>query len=196
MTVTTDRADSGEIPRIDDLGTEPTEDLRHHMHRRDTTGEATENLGRYLRDAPSFEAIPRRIIDLDDTVTYMPATIGVVDQGAWERVGAADTAVHTILDSLAGARAGLDGELEGPQKPVPAPTPPPGPKLRRSVPVAAMVDREPPGWRRRAFHKGKRRKPEPRRVSPWVALAFVVGAGLAMWAGVYLAAQAVLTVVR
>ena len=68
--------DTGEIPMIDTLGTEATRDLREH--RRDTTGEHTRNLAEYVINAPSFDAIPRKVFDLDDTVTYMPQTIGIV----------------------------------------------------------------------------------------------------------------------
>lgn len=153
--------------------------------RRDT-GEPTQRIDPRLIHAPSFDAIPRKVFDIDDTVIYMPETIGVVDQAAaqpiapLERVaGAEDTAVHSILDSLAGARAGIDGELEGPQKP-----PPPLPK-----PKAYVV----PGKYRYA---GRHRQDADRRLSPWWGLVIAVGFGLAMWAGAYLAGQAVLAVIR
>ena len=88
MTDLIDRADSGDIHRFDDLGEGPTEDLRHHMNRRDT-GEPTQRIDPRLIQAPTFEAIPRRTIELDDTVIYRGSrVIGV-------------------------------GDLEGPQKPPP-----------------------------------------------------------------------------
>jgi len=161
----------------------------------DAPGEATQNLNPYLIPTNPWPVVIRR--EVEDTEIVIAETIAVVDLpltasadlaaaqpvAPWERVvGPEDTAVHSILDSLA-----------GPQKP---PPPLPKPKLSRSVPVAAMVDREPPGWPQRAAYKGRRRKPEERRVSPWVALAAVLVVGLAMWAGLYLAAHAVLAVVR
>lgn len=188
----TDVIDSGDIPRIDDLGTEPTTDLRHYATRRDTTDEHTQNIGPYAEFShPIRRPAAGQIVDIDETVIYLPQSIGVVDTSAFERVAdPAETAVHTILDSLAGARAGLDGcvDLEGPQKP---PPPLPKPKLRRSVPVAAMVDRQPPGVFKRVRHKGKRRKPETRRVSPWWGVAIAVGFGLAVYAGLLVAVLAV-----
>lgn len=166
MTQTLNPNDSGEIARYDSLGDEPTTDLRAHL-RRDTTGEATENLGRYLVDNPSFEAIPRRVFDIDDTVTYMPATIGIVDQAPLERV-ADETEVHTILDSLAGVRAGIDGELAGPQKP-----PPPLPKPPR--PAA-------PGKQYRYVGRHRLvREEHPGRGLLWLALAAAIAVAIVWW---------------
>ena len=137
-----DPNDTGEIPRL--VG---------ETRIRIDTGEATQNLAEYARVMPPMAAIPRRVFDLDDTVIYMPETIGVVglddkpypkppyplppnpkyDLAAaqpvapWERV--VDTGRLTILGSLTAAP---DGELRpaapGPF-PVPLPpTPPPAPQ--------------------------------------------------------------------
>ena len=147
--------DTGDIP----LGIgERTRDLSTHL-RRDTTGEATENLGKYLINAPSFEAIPRRTIDLDDTVTYMPATIGMAERVVDE------TAVHTILDSLAGVRVGLDGELSTPPT-----TPPPLPKPPRPAVPGRYVGR----------HRAVREE-HPVRGLVWFVLLAIVVTAFGMW---------------
>jgi len=58
-----DPNDSGEISR-------PVGEKLTVILRRDTTGETTQNLGQYFRPDVPFDAIPRRIVDLDDTVTF------------------------------------------------------------------------------------------------------------------------------
>ncbi len=120
MTITTtDSADSGEVTRL-------AAEERTVIMRTDP-GEATQNLGRYHVDAPSFEAIPRKVFDLDDTVTYMPETIGLAAAqpiAPWDRVLDPETQHLTLLDSM----AGIDGELR-PAAPGPRPGPlPPDPK--------------------------------------------------------------------
>lgn len=191
--LTRDPNDSDEFP----LG---IAEQRTVILRRDTTGEKTENLGQYFRaDAPFMTTVRAAAGDrIGPEVPNLLPTIGILpDLGSdqptlvyGERVIDIEGAVvHGIRVSLAGATSTLDGELEGPQKP---PPPLPKPKLRRSVPVAAMVDRDPPGWRKRAFHRGKRRKAEVRRVSPWLMVAGVVAFGVAVYVGVLVAVWAVL----
>jgi len=170
--------DSGEVARL------PGETARliTAAERNRLLGEQTENLGQYFRPDAPFGYL-RKTIELDDTVFFhIPETIGIVPD-------LTQTDQLTILGSLADAYVGLDGELEGPQSP---PPPPPKPKLRRSVPLAAMVDREPPGTWGRMRHRGKRRR--ARRVSPWLMLAAVVVFGVAVYAGAYVAGQIVLAV--
>lgn len=147
--LTRDPNDSDEFPL--GIGEQRTVILRRD------TGEKTQLIDPRLIKAPSFDAIPRKVIEIDDTVTFrIPETIGCVDLegpqpkpkpiprpsvppkydmadaqpiAPWERVaGADDTQVHSILDSLAGVRADVDGELTGPQiPPTPDPVPPPPP---------------------------------------------------------------------
>lgn len=115
--LTRDPNDSDEFPL--GIGEERTVILRRD------TGEATQRINPRIIDAPSFDAIPRRIVDIDDTVIYMPETIGCVDlegpqpkptkplppQPKPQYAGADETQVHTILDSLDGGHAELDGWL-------------------------------------------------------------------------------------
>jgi hypothetical protein len=81
-------------------------------------GEPTQRIDPRLISAPSFDAVPRKVYDLDDTVVYLPQTIGVVPDT--ERL------------SLLGSVAGVDGELRpaapGPKPGPLPPTPPPAPK--------------------------------------------------------------------
>lgn len=155
--------DSGEVARL--VG--ETARLITPAERERLIGERTENLGQYARPDAPFGYL-RKTVDLDDTVIYrLPETIGVVD-----------TAELSIVDSLAGARAGLDGcvDLEGPQSP-PPPLPPVPPAPRPST--AARM-------RYRGAHH------HPRRLSPWVGLAVAVGFGLAVYAGLIAAALVVI----
>jgi hypothetical protein len=69
MTDLIDRADSGDIHR-------PIGEDRIFIHRRDTTGEDTQNLGKYFRPDAPFGYL-RKTINIDDTVVYMPETIGL-----------------------------------------------------------------------------------------------------------------------
>ena len=156
--------DTGEIPTFDTLGTEATRDLREH--RRDTTGEHTRNLAEYVINAPSFDAIPRKVFDLDDTVTYMPQTIGIVGLddkphpkpptlpkppkvADWERL--VDTEGRLEL----GATATVDGEMVPLPRPIPptVPVPPAPPKPsyrgRHRLTVAGRWRRLP--WQARGF---------------------------------------------
>jgi hypothetical protein len=138
-TFTTDRADSGEIPR-------PVGETRRSID----VGEATQNLGEYLQTSPSFDAIPRKVIDLDDTVIFRGSRViglGDLDDkphpkppplpkppkdmadaqpvAPWERVAATERL------SLLGSVAGLDGDLRPAVPPKPAP-PKPKPAPRSS----------------------------------------------------------------
>jgi hypothetical protein len=110
------------------------------------TGEKTQNLGRYAIHASVVGAIPRKVIDIDDTVTFhIPPTIGVVPDLAdaqpvapWERV--ADTQRLTILAAL--------GDFTGPQiPPTPDPVPPPPPP----TPARGYVGRHRDPWDRVAI---------------------------------------------
>jgi hypothetical protein len=94
------------------------------------TGEKTVRIDPRLIKAPSFDAIPRRVIDLDDTVIYMPETIGCVDlddkphpkpptlppnpkydMAAAQPVGPWERLVDTHGRLTLGAVAEVDGEL-------------------------------------------------------------------------------------
>lgn len=97
------------------------------------TGEATQRIDPRLIKAPSFDAIPRKVFDLDDTVIYNPQTIGVVglddkphpkppfplppnpkyDMAAAQPVAPWERVVDTARLSLLGSVAGVDGELRG-----------------------------------------------------------------------------------
>jgi hypothetical protein len=184
--LTQDPNDTGEIPTL--VG----ETLR-----RIDTGEATQRIDPRLIKAPSFDAIPRKVFDLDDTVTYMPATIGIVDlegpqnpppplpkppRPAVPPKGALD---DTERLSLLGSVAGLDGDLRAPlpRPATPIHLPKPKPKLRRSVPYVMPADRRPWSGPRHA-------KPAPL----WTRVAVVVGG--AMVAGSLLGLGLIAAVVR
>jgi hypothetical protein len=179
MTDLIDRADSGDIHRIDDLGDDPTRNLRVE---RDAIMKAT---GR-LRHGHAFpkslvtrhgydpEAHPGPIVDLVDTVTFR------------------------IADDLAGPQS----------PPPPLPPPPPTPTsldpetginifggLGEHLPVCVFV--EPDNYVGRHCHPEHldavtpgRHPAHGRRLSPWVLVGVAV-VGLAMWAGLYLAAKVV-----
>lgn len=187
-TFAVDRAGSGEIPAL------PGESIHRitAADRERLLGENTENLGRYLLNTPSFEAIPRKMIDLDDTVVYQPETIGVVDPGGWERL--ADTDQLSIIESLAGARVGVDGGLEGPQKP-----PPPLPKPSKYVgrhrhPEGLIADPHArPIWSDLARIAEPVTEPVA-AAPPWARVAIAVGGALALGGGIGVAV--ILAVVR
>jgi hypothetical protein len=160
--------DTGDIPR-------PIGETRIRI----APGELTENLAEYVMTAPSFDAIPRRVIEIDDTVQFrIPETIGVVDcldgnpqpkptkplppppkydmaaaqpVAPWGRV--ADTEQLTVLGSLG---------ADLPEVPFPP--------LRKSVPYVLPADRKP--WS------------GPRHAAPaplWARVS--IAAGLAMLLG-------------
>jgi hypothetical protein len=114
MTDLIDRADSGEIPPIDDLGIEATRDLSSHVHRRDTTGEHTRNLAHDIAGLP-----PRRRPDSDHTIemALIEPPLGL-SHGDLEPVSGVPTVFLTEEDMQPAE------DLEGPQKPVPVPRPP------------------------------------------------------------------------
>jgi hypothetical protein len=158
-----DPSDTGDIP----VG--ETARIITAAERERLIGEKTENLGQYARPDAPFGFL-RKTIQIDDTVTFhSPIT---------PAVGADETVVHTILDSLAGVTVGIDGELEGPQKPPPPlPKPPKGAhELRRSVPYVLPADRREWSYPRHA-------KPAP----AWTKWSIGVGALLVIWAAVILA---------
>jgi len=152
MTDLIDRADSGEIPAL------PGE-----RRMRIDLGDPTQRIDPRLISAPSFDAVPRKTFDLDDTVIYLPQTIGVVPDT--ERL------------SLLGSVAGLDGELR-PAAPGPFPTPLP--------PTPPPAPKPEPGY------AGRHRLTLGRRVRRLIAGMGIIGAALvAIWAGLTVAALAV-----
>ena len=172
-----DPNDSGEVTRIDSLGAEPTEDLRHHMNRRDTTGELTQNLGQYARPDAPFGYL-RKTFDIDDTVIYMPETIGLAGPQSppppLPKPPSKSYDPETAVISLLGAVAGMDGELR--------------PAVyvgRHRHPDDLDLDEGGRYWE-------MQRPAYERRLSPWWALAGLVVAGLAIWAGLILAGAAVI----
>jgi hypothetical protein len=189
-----DPNDSGEVAR---LPGEETVRIVGETHTRIDLGEATQRIDPRIVAAPSFDAIPRKVFDLDDTVIYMPATIGLAGPQSpppplpppppptslydaqpispWERV--ADTAQLTLLGSM----AGLDGELNPPPPPGPDPLPPPPPPAPK-----------PPAPKPKPRYAGRHRLTWGGRVRRLLAGMGVVGAALvAIWAGLTLAAVAV-----
>jgi hypothetical protein len=153
--ITRDPNDTGEIPL--GIGEERTVILRIDA------GEATQRIDPRLIKAPSFDAIARKVIDIDDTVTFhSPMNVATGTETQSPPPAAAETQVHTILYSLAGVSAGIDGEFEGPQKPPPPlPKPPTSHAARRaSFSVRGMVSR------------GRHRAPAP----AWTRWAIGVGA--------------------
>jgi hypothetical protein len=165
--------DSGEVARL-------RGETRTRIIRADT-GENTQNLGRYAIHASVVGAIPRKVIELDDTVTFhMPETIGVV----------ADTETLTLLGSLT---AGLDGDLRpaapgprptGPLPPNPPPAPKPGYVGRHRDPLDRVAVLGEGAWERMV--EAAKPASEPRR------LRVQVGVG----AFVFLLAAVTVTVLR
>lgn len=182
--------DSGEVTRL------PGETARiiTGVERERLIGEATQNLGQYARPDAPFGYL-RKTFDIDDTVTYMPATIGLAGPQSpppplpppppppptslydaqpiapWERV--ADTAHLTLLGSV----AGMDGDL----RPA-APGPKPGPLPPDPQPAPAP----------KPNYAGRHRLTLGRRVRRLLAGVGVVGLAVAaIWAGLTLAAVAV-----
>jgi hypothetical protein len=158
--------DTGEIPQ-------PVGETRIRID----TGEQTRNLAEYVITAPSFDAIPRRVFEMDDTVIYMPETIGLAGpQSPPPPLPPVPPAppqydMDTERLSLLGTVAGLDGDLYS------AP-----PTLRRSVPYVIPADA-------RRWSRPRHAKPAPL----WARAALLVGG--AMVAGAFVA-LAVLAVVR
>jgi hypothetical protein len=152
--------DTGEIPQ-------PVGETRIRID----TGEKTQIIDPRLIKAPSFDAIPRRVFEMDDTVIYMPETIGLAGpQSPPPPLPPVPPAppqydMDTERLSLLGTVAGLDGDLHS------AP-----PTLRRSVPYVMPADRKPWAGARHAM-------PAPR----WTRYAIGVGAVMVVWAVVVLA---------
>jgi hypothetical protein len=187
--LTSDHADSGEIPAFDPLGTEATRDLREH--RRDTTGEKTQNIKPYA-DGLRPPLRSANVYNLEDTVIYRePLTIGVVDpagpqkpvpapqpnpgpppkpSAAWERV------IDTQGRLLLGATADVDGDLRPAVPPKPAPKPTPPKPSKRSVRYTIPADARP-------WTAPRHAKPAP----AWTKWAIGVGALMVLWAVVTLA---------
>lgn len=187
-----DPNDTGEIPRYDSLGDDPTRNLREE---RDAILAATGRL-RHHDPVPTSlvtghgydpEAHHGPVIEMDETVLFhapndlagpqnpppplppVPPTQPKYDMAAaqplWplERVaGAEETQVHTILHSLT---ATVDGELAEAE-----------PTLRRSVPYVIPANARP--WSR-----PRHRAPAP----AWTRYAIGVGAVMVVWAAVVLA---------
>jgi hypothetical protein len=158
MTDLIDRADSGEIPPL------PGE-----YRMRIDLGEKTQRIDPRLIKAPSFDAIPRKVIEIDETVYFhIPETIGVVPDPETEQL--------TVLGSLT---ADITGEFH-PSAPGPQPGPLPPDPQPAPDPQPGYAGRHRLSWGGRV-----------RRLSPWWALAGVVVFGLAIWAGLYWAAAVV-----
>jgi len=156
---TRDPNDTGDIPRP--IGEECI------VIRRTDLGEATQNLGEYVMLAPSFNAIPRRVIDIDDTVTYMPATIGLA--GPQSPPPPLPRPPRPSVPPQYDMAATVDGEL------VPA-----GPgevterlKVRKSVPYVIPADA-------RRWSRARHAKPIP----AWV-VRLAIAAGVVVLAGAY-----------
>lgn len=179
MTITTtDSADSGEVARL--VGEERTVIIR-----RDTVGEATRNLAHDIAGLPprrrpaADETVTQmrliepalglnhhdmdRVVEMDETVIYrIPETIGIVD-----------TDRLTILDSLAGSYADMDGELQGPQ---PKPTQPLPPDPRPAAPGRASFTV------RGMVRQGRHRAPAPLRYYVSIAVgALLIGGGVGLF---------------
>jgi hypothetical protein len=163
--LTTDTADSGEIPRYDSLGDEPTRNLasyilrqgeiytRHRLAAADTmfirtdlTADPEQIADAHLRAGEPFLGVPS-------------------GRDAWITTGDVPPFLSYALTFTA------TGELQDPPTGNPPPLPPPPPP-GKTVPRVKFR--------------------HARRLSPWIGLAIVVGTGLAMWAGGFLAAVAVM----
>jgi len=174
MTDLIDRADSGEIPPIDDLGVKPIRDLSDRLHRRDTTDECTRNLAHEIAGLP-----PRRRPTASQTVdfTLVDAPLGLAGDNFgrphWD-IEPVDTLVFGVVYHAA---ATVDGELR-PAAPGPLPTPlPPTP---------------PPAPQPKPGYAGRHRLTFGRRVRRLLAGMGIIGAALvAIWAGLTVAALAV-----
>lgn len=177
--ITRDPNDTGEIPR-----------LHGETRIRIDVGEATQNLGEYVMTTPSFDAIPRRVIEIDETVEIrIPQTIGLAgpqtpppplpkppskyDMAAAQPIAPWERIVDTERLSLLGSMAGIDGDLRPAVQPI----------LRRSVPYVMPAHRRPWSGPRHA-------KPAP----PWARLAVVAGVAMALGGGIGVAI--ILAVVR
>lgn len=175
-----DPNDTGDIPPIEGIGDEPTRNLRAE---RDAILAATGRL-RHLDAIPNSlvtghgydpEAHPGPIVDMVDTVTF-----------------------------------GITGDLAGPQSP-PPPLPKPPPTKADPAETGANIfgglGEHLPEVPEPHKYVGRHRHPEDldevtdwemhhptreRYLSPWWALAGVVLAGLAIWAGLILAGAAVI----
>jgi len=167
-----DPNDTGEVAR---LPGEETVRIPGEHRRRIETGEPTQRIDPRLIKAPSFEAVPRPVFEIDDTVVYhLPPTIGIVPDLASaqpisppERVaGADDTVVQTLLQGL-GADLPEDGDGVVFRRPCGIP------RSRRSVPYVLPADRRPWSGARHA-------KPAPL----WTRVAIVVGGAMAAGGGI------------
>jgi len=162
-----DPNDSGEVAR-----------LRGETRMRIDLGEATVRIDPRLIKAPSFDAIPRKTFDIDDTVIYMPETIGLAGPQSppppLPKPPSKSYDPETVTISLLGAVAGMDGELR--------------PAVyvgRHRHPDDLDLDEGGRYWE-------MQRPAYERRLSPWWAPAGLVVAGLAIWAGLILAGAAVI----
>jgi hypothetical protein len=163
-----DPNDTGDIPPIDDLGIEATRDLSSHARRRDTTGEATQNLGPYsefarrIRRPASDETAKMKLVDV-------PLGLSTGDLAPYWDIEPDSTVTFGVVYQAA---ATIDGELR-PAAPGPFPVPlPPDPK---PDPKPGYAGRHRLGLRGRAA-RGL-------RAPLWARVA--IGAGLIVLAGAY-----------
>jgi hypothetical protein len=196
MTDLIDRADSGDIHRFDDLGIEATRDLSSHVHRRDTTDEATRNLAHEIAGLP-----PRRRPESDPTIgtSLIEPPLGL-SHGDLEPVPGVPAVFLTEEDMQPA------DDLEGPQKPVPAPRPPqPAPtevlsllaKLGGTPDMTGLVPALRPARpaRERARFKASQfgsRGRHARAVRPGTLVAVTVLFTAAVYSGILLAAWVVM----
>ena len=177
--------DSGEVTRLP--GEETVRIVGEIQTRmRIDTGEPTQRIDPRLIKAPSFDAIPRKTFDIDDTVVYRRDTV-VYDQPP---------------------TVGIVRDLAGPQSP-PPPLPKPPSKAdpaETGVNIFGGLGEHLPEVPEPHEYVGRHRHPEDldevtdwemhrpthgRYLSPWWALTGVVAFGLAIWAGLYWAATVV-----
>lgn len=182
-----DPNDTGEIPG------EETVRILGETRMRIDTGEKTQRIEpdtiKMIVEAPSFTAIPRRVIELDDTVKFSTSrVIGLADLEGPQKPPPPlpkpkyDDPAETGVNILRGR---LDGELPEPDED--------GDDVvfrrgcgARTVPVAAIVDREPATVRERR-RRGRHAQPAPR----WATFLLDAGVTTVFWSALALAALAV-----
>jgi hypothetical protein len=165
--------DSGEVTRL------PGEETVRIVGETQTrmwidTGEKTQRIDPRIVDAPSFDAIPRKVFDIDDTVIYRRDAVVYDQPPTFAVVSDPETEQLTVLGSLT---ADITGEFH-PSAPGPQPGPlPPDPQ--------PAPDPQP-------GYAGRHRLSWGGRVRRLLAGMGVVGLALAaIWAGLVIAAVAV-----
>ena len=174
MTDLIDRADSGEIPHIDDLGIGATRDLSGHVGRRDTTDECTRNLAHEIAGLPPR----RRPVSNENTKTRLiDSPLGLSGDNFGRPRWDLEPDSTLVFGVVYHAAATIDGDLR-PAAPGPFPTPlPPTP---------------PPAPQPQPGYAGRHRLTFGRRMRRLLAGLGVVGAALvAIWLGLFVAGLAV-----